>query len=104
MESSLKIEAHPTLRKVTGLRYRPIGVNWPGIPHGHNVILPVASQFLNTSDHEFGGELRPGFKLTALFLSSGENLHVSSADINRKHPHNPVGCVVKLMYCCNVPL
>ena len=50
-EGGFKIEANPPLRKVMGLTYRPIMLDWPGVADGHHVIAPVPGEFFDSSDH-----------------------------------------------------
>src|SRR6266850_3093040 len=87
-ECAFEIETYPALCEVSGLGDRPIETDQPGVTDGHQLIFPVFSQLFHAGNHGLGSQLWTGFKLLSRVPSCGENLYVSSANIDREDVHN----------------
>src|SRR6266540_2907766 len=87
-ECGFEVETDPPLSQIPRFRNGPVPQDWPGVPYGYGIVLPVRREFSNLGHHSFWRQRRPGIKLSMSILSRGQDLDVSSADINHQYVHD----------------
>src|SRR6266851_850426 len=82
MPSTIRVEPRPVPRprkSIVQPRAR--------IADRHRVVFPARGGGFDSGDHLLGRERRPRGKLPRCVLSGGENLHVSSTDVDNQYAH-----------------
>src|SRR6516165_3778495 len=77
-----KVKPHPTRGEVVRFDNRTVMEHWSWVAHRYHVILPLPGKLLDARDHQVGCQFRPGEKLPAFGLPSGEDLAVGPTDVN----------------------
>src|SRR6266498_10274 len=90
LEGSFEVKTDPSLSQIPRFRNRPAAEDWSRVTDGYDVILPVRHKYPNLGNHPFGRKCRSGLKPTMNVLTSGQDLHVSSANINDQHVHDEI--------------
>src|SRR5882724_2997238 len=86
-ERSLKIEADPARPQVMRFRDDSAMEDRSRIADGDHVVVPVRGELAQLGNHHIRGERWSGIELAMGVLASGQELDVSSPDINHKHVH-----------------
>lgn len=80
-----KVKPDPPGREIMRFCNRPVPENRPRVAYRHDVILPFRRELLDSGDHVFGRQGRPGGKLPRFGLSGGEDFDMRPAYINNQH-------------------
>lgn len=83
-ERGFEIETPPTLSEVPRLGDRPVAKDRSRVADRDNVIRPILDQFSDLGDHPFWSQVFPGNECSWFDLAGGQELDVSSADINHQ--------------------
>src|SRR5215469_11737593 len=85
LEGAFKVEALPTLSQIPRFGSGVISKHWARVTDRNGVKFPVGHEFPDLRHHPFGSQSWPRNKLPLGVLTGGQDLNVSSADIDDQH-------------------